>query len=206
MCGRYSLEAEQGLEAGEELRKVFSLMERYYPGQYKQGEILPGDPAPAFGATSKGAGPLVASFGLLTSQKKLLINARSETVRQKPFFAESFQSRRLVLPSTGFYEWEREGGRPVKKYLFQVPGLPLFYLGALCRIQEGKCRFAILTRPADAFIAEIHDRMPVILRPHQVLPYLRDAEEAFSLLSAPPVTLSRTLQRPSGPSQLSFSF
>ena len=203
MCYRYQLEVPMEEEEKEEVRKLFSLLNKHYAGQYKTGEILPSDMAPAFASQGQKIGPIVASFGM-PLQKKLVINARSESVQVKPFFAESFRYRRLVLPATGFYEWRKEGGKPVEKYLFQVAGDPLFYLCGLYRIEEGRCHFAILTRKASGVMEEIHDREPVIVRPHVVSAYLKEEEAAAEILtSSPPLLQKRSLSSPKG-QQLNF--
>ena len=132
--------------------------------------------------------PVPAVFGFPGFQgKRLLLNARSETASEKKTLAESLRSRRVVLPASGFYEWDREK----VKYYFSVEARPVIYLGGLYQWAEGLCRFVILTRAANESMAETHDRMPVILRAEEVRPYLRDRDAAMALLAAAPPELKR---------------
>ena len=146
----------------------------------------------------------MATFGLRGFEGgKLIINARSETAYEKPLFSESLQKRRLVLPATGFYEWEHKDGRPGRKFLFSIPGRPLFYLCGFYQVQD-KGRFCILTREANESMRQIHDRMPVIARPHEVRPFLTDLDFARELFKAPAPELISKAQLPEGGVQLSF--
>jgi putative SOS response-associated peptidase YedK len=185
MCGRYYFSADS---ADERIEAILRMLEKSHPGQYKTGEILPGDAAPAVVSRQGKLIPIPAVFGFPGfSEKKLLLNARSETASEKKTFAESLRSRRVVLPAAGFYEWDREK----TKYYFSVEKQPVIYLGGLYAMAEGVCRFVILTRAANESMAEIHDRMPVILRAEEVRPYLTDTDAALALLAAAPPELKR---------------
>ena len=84
MCGRYSFRADS---ADEKMIALIRVMEQKYPGQYKIGEIFPGDPAPAMIARQEKIVPVPAIFGFPGFQEgKLLINARSETAAEKRLF------------------------------------------------------------------------------------------------------------------------
>ena len=122
MCGRYDF----GKGATDEkMAALINAMERRYPGMYKTGEILPGDTAPAVIARSEKIIPVPAVFGFPGfSGGRLLINARAETAAEKKTFAESLKERRVILPATGFYEWDANK----TKYLFTAGGLTVFYL------------------------------------------------------------------------------
>ena len=96
-------------------------------------------------------------------------------------FAESLHTRRIVLPASGFYEWGRDPEKT--KYFFSVESEAVVYLGGLYQIVEGICRFVILTRAANASMAEVHDRMPVILGAEEVRPYLTDEAAARVLIA-----------------------
>ena len=185
MCGRYYFSAD---DTDDRVAAILRILERDHPGEYKTGEILPGDAAPAVVSRQGKLIPIPAVFGFPGFQgKKLLLNARSETAAEKKTFAESLRSRRVVLPASGFYEWDREK----VKYYFSVEKQPVVYLGGLYQFSEGLCRFAILTRAANESMAETHDRMPVILRAEEVRPYLTDRDAAMALLAAAPPELKR---------------
>lgn len=98
-----------------------------------------------------------------------LINARSETVAEKPTFRHAIKYRRCIIPSSGFYEWEHSGGKKQPHYI-QLAGQKPMYLAGLWeswKAPDGNVieTFAILTTAANKLVAPIHDRMPVILNP-----------------------------------------
>jgi putative SOS response-associated peptidase YedK len=94
-----------------------------------------------------------------------LINARAETVFDKPAFREAFATRRCLVPASGFYEWERGGGR--RPWLFRPPDAGLLALAALWEPAgpRGEATVCVLTTAANAAVAPVHDRMPVLLAP-----------------------------------------
>ena len=187
MCGRFYVGTDG---ADEKMAAIAREMERRYAGQYKTGEIFPGDAAPAMIAHQEKITALPAVFGFPGFQDgKLLINARAETAAVKKAFADCLKERRIILPATGFYEWGRDASKP--KYFFTVNGLPVLYLCGLFRIVDGQYRFVILTRQANESMIETHDRMPVIVGEDQVRPYLTDLSAATEILSAAAPELQR---------------
>jgi putative SOS response-associated peptidase YedK len=112
---------------------------------------------------------LVPSWAKDTSVGAKLINARSETVQEKPSFREAFKSRRCIIPADGFYEWRRTGGRK-QPFFFRMRDERPFGFAGLWERWEGEggrvinsC--AILTTEANEVLRPVHDRMPVILHP-----------------------------------------
>ncbi len=83
-----------------------------------------------------------------------VINARSETLAERPMFKNLCAANRCLIPADGFFEWKKK-----QPYYFQLPGNPLFAFAGLWRAD----RCVILTRAADAGMQGIHHRMPVIL-------------------------------------------
>jgi putative SOS response-associated peptidase YedK len=186
MCGRYYFSADR--DADDRIAAMMRMLERDYPGQCKTGEILPGDTAPGIIRRAGKIVPIPATFGFPGfSGKKLILNARSETAGDKKTFAESLRSRRIVLPASGFYEWDREKA----KYYFTLEPSPVIYLCGLYRMAEGACRFVILTRAANESMAEVHDRMPVILGAEDVRAYLTDEAAARALIASPAPMLAK---------------
>ncbi len=182
MCCRYRI-----LPAGaddDRIAAVMAMMEKKYPGQYKTGEIFPGDPAPAVFADRGRVQPVPAVFGFPGFQaNRLILNARSETAAQKPTFALPLREQRIILPADGFFEWSHDGKKT--KYFFTLNEPGTVYFCGLYRIVDGRFRFVILTRPADESMAGVHDRMPVIIGADSVRSYLTDAAAATQLLAAP---------------------
>ena len=181
MCCRYYFSDTPG---DERVNKIIAMMERDYPGQYKTGEIFPGDSAAAVIGEKGRLRHVPAVFGFQGFGKnRLIINARSETAAEKPSFAAALSERRAILPADGFYEWTRDENKT--KYLFTLDGGRTLYLCGLYQFSEGKYRFVILTRPANDSMIEVHDRMPVTVSADQVRVYLTDHEAARELIAAP---------------------
>jgi putative SOS response-associated peptidase YedK len=96
-----------------------------------------------------------------------MFNARAETVREKPAFKSAFRRKRCLGPATGFYEWKTEG-RGKKPYLFTVGDHELFGFAGLYdtwRMPNGDVlrSYTIITTTPNELVADVHDRMPVIL-------------------------------------------
>lgn len=134
-------------------------------------------PAQAVLAVGEGEGAREATFlkwGLVPGWAKdpavgnKLINARSETVAEKPSFREAFRRRRCLVPADGFFEWSRRGAAK-RPFYFYVRGGEPFALAGLWERWEGDAgpleTCALLTTQANGLLAPYHDRMPVILRP-----------------------------------------
>ena len=110
---------------------------------------------------------------------KLLINARAESVRDRPTFADSYAARRCVLPAAGFYEWDKKK----EKVIFTVPESKILYLAGIYRPYGEEKRFVVLTREANASMAPVHDRMPLILSRAEVWPWVNGGSEADDILA-----------------------
>lgn len=124
-----------------------------------------------------------------------LINARAETLREKPAFRQAFRKRRCLVLADGFYEWKAAGGRKVPHHIF-LPDREVFAFAGLWErwAPEGAepletC--ALVTTAANAFMAPIHSRMPVILAP--------EGEPRWLDPAAPPDALSALLVPYGGP-------
>jgi len=97
-----------------------------------------------------------------------LINARAETVATKPFFRDAFKRKRCLVLADGFYEWKRAGKGKVPYRIALKTGEPFAFAGIWSTVHDAQGgvhpTFAILTTEANALVAQIHTRMPVILR------------------------------------------
>lgn len=102
------------------------------------------------------------------NDRPLLINARAETIAQKPAFRDSIRERRCLIPADGFYEWQGEKGAKVPHVIRPRAGGPIAFAG-LWRDWRGPdgpiATCAIVTCAANATLAPIHDRMPVVIDP-----------------------------------------
>ena len=129
---------------------------------------------------------------------KLLINARAESVKDRPTFADSFAGRRCALPAAGFYEWDKKK----EKVIFTLPDRPILYLAGIFRPYGEEKRFVVLTREANASMEPVHDRMPLILSGEEVLPWVSDiaAADAILIKELPMLKAERPYE------QISFEF
>lgn len=186
MCGRYSFftdaPSREVLELLDQLRKD----PRY--DEMKTGEVYPTNLAPVLVAEEDHLVPRLYAWGYPSFHGKgVVINARQETIWEKPLFRTSMETGRCVIPSTGFYEWD-----PAKRrYLFTDPGETLLYMAGIHQRFGGEERFVILTTDAAGTVADIHDRMPVVLRREDLLDWIRDSRGADALLHSPPPLLAR---------------
>jgi putative SOS response-associated peptidase YedK len=169
MCGLYSFR-----KSAEETRLLFSYIERpdFPPRQY----VTPASPIPIVRNQNGARHFALVRWGLIPAWMKEvkpgkpIINARSETILEKPSFRHSMRRRRCLLPADGFYEWK--GDIPGKKtpYFIHRPGHELFafagiwdnWLGA--DGSELESAAMVTTRP-NGMIAQVHDRMPVVIQP-----------------------------------------
>ena len=116
---------------------------------------------------------LVPPWAKDVSGASRLINARSETVAEKPSFRSAFRRRRCLIPVDGFYEWTTTPGSSQKQPMFihAIDGEPLAFAGLYefwrppdgAETDPGLFSTCIITCAANSYIASIHDRMPVIL-------------------------------------------
>ena len=97
----------------------------------------------------------------------LLINARAETIAEKPAFRKAVRTRRCLIPATGFYEWTKDkSGNRLPWHIFRADGAALVFAGvwrAWDAGGEAMNTCAIVTTTANAAMSAIHHRMPVIL-------------------------------------------
>ena len=127
--------------------------------------ILPDDNAPALMMRNHQAAAVSMRWGFSANNGKLIINARSETVRERAMFKGLVDYQRCALPASGYYEW-RDGDN--LRHLIQRSDGQDFYLAGLYRSDErGQLHFVILTRAAYGPHAKIHSRMPCLLHSRQ---------------------------------------
>ena len=141
----------------------------------------------------------VPSWAKEVQPGKPLINARAETVAEKPSFRNAFRRRRCLVPASGFYEWQ--GDVPGRKVPYYVPradgGLVAFagvwehWMGPDGSELES---MAILTTAANAALAAIHHRMPVVIAHGDFARWLGADEAPTDLLKAAPDDLFAPVQ------------
>jgi putative SOS response-associated peptidase YedK len=105
------------------------------------------------------------------AKSRLLINARAETVNERPTFKTSFQKRRCLVIADGFYEWQKiQGGKQPFRFTLKT-GEPFAFAGIWQEI-DGEPSYVILTTDANPVTRPIHERMPVILEANEHRPWL----------------------------------
>jgi putative SOS response-associated peptidase YedK len=195
MCSRYFLDADGNIIAYTfRVPADDSFRKRY--------NIAPTQLAPVVRARDGARELALLRWGLVPPRANALtvgtrmINARAEGVEDKPAFRGAVRSRRCIVPATGFYEWKGAPGRK-QPYAITLPDRALFGLAGLWetwRPTSGEPveTFTIVTTDASPAVAEIHDRMPVILP--------QEAEDAW--LSGDPVDARELLVPYAGPMNL----
>lgn len=117
-----------------------------------------------------------------------LNNARGQTVAEKPSFREAFKRRRYLVPASGFYEWKMEGKLKQPYYISLASQEPMAMAGVWesWTAPDGSIlhMVCIVTTSANALMAPIHDRMPVIITPEQWQAWLNEPETAKDLVAA----------------------
>ena len=168
MCGRYAVTS-----APEAIRALFSYAEQAdFPPRYN---IAPSQPIAIIRLVEGKRSFALVRWGLLPSWVKdpknfnLQINARGETLTEKAAFQAAVKRRRCLIPADGFYDWKALGGRKQPYYVRAKSGEPLAFAG-LWETWTGPNgeeleTATIVTTRANRMLAEIHDRMPVIVPP-----------------------------------------
>ena len=126
-------------------------------------EVVPGEAALLLG---QGGVACVGRFGFARAQdRRLVLNARSETLLTVPLFAPHTVRGRCLVPAEAFVEWEHDGrGKACGRYrLSSACGGLLLLAGVARRGADGRTEFVIVTRPAAGEVLRLHDRMPLIL-------------------------------------------
>lgn len=185
MCGRYAQSADP-----KKLAKEFKVAE--VPTVEPRYNIAPTQEILAVRELADGREMAFFKWGLVpswakdTSMAARLINARSETVQEKPAFRAAFKQRRCIIPADGFYEWQRTEGRKQPFFFRMRDGRPFGFAG-LWERWEGENGQAInsctiLTTEANEVLQPVHERMPVILHPEDYSLWLEGDERERALL------------------------
>jgi len=131
---------------------------------------------------------LIPSWADSPSIGNRMINARAETVHQKPAFRHSFRRQRCLVPADGYYEWQKQADGKKQPYLFHLPGEEPFAFAGLwehwqSREPEGPVieSCSLITTEPNALASAVHDRMPVILDPRDYDTWLDPQAEAAHL-------------------------
>ncbi len=163
MCGRFAIHSTQKeLETYFNLAKSEKFIQRF--------NVAPSSDIPVIRQEGEDLSLVNCHWGLIPSWAKDTkikpINARAETIADKPFFKSSFRNRRCLIPANGYYEWKNEAGRK-QPYYCRLKNSSLFAFAGLWDRWERddtvieSC--TIITTEANIATSSIHHRMPVIL-------------------------------------------
>jgi putative SOS response-associated peptidase YedK len=187
MCSRYFLDADGNIIA-------YTFQVPVHDRIRKRFNIAPTQEAPVIRAAAGGAREVaMLRWGLVPFWAKeiaigsKMINARCETLREKPAFRQAFRSRRCVVPASGFFEWTGEAGQRVP-HAITVQGralLPFAGLWESWKDAHGHTveTYTIVTTAANPFMTGMHDRMPAILHDRDLDGWLHGSpDEAWALI------------------------
>jgi putative SOS response-associated peptidase YedK len=168
MCGRFTLtvDPDQLREAFPWLNIPDGLSPRYNIAPSQPVAVVPNDGRNQLDFYVWG---LIPSWAKDPAIGNRMINARAETLIEKPSFRNAFRRRRCLIPADGFYEWKQEPGRKTKipTYVRLKDGKPFAFAGLWERWDspDGSTVFSctIITTQPNELMQEIHNRMPVIL-------------------------------------------
>ncbi|MEM6375230.1 MAG: SOS response-associated peptidase, partial [Pseudomonadota bacterium] len=192
MCGRFSLTLPS-----DAMARLFAALPDNDLPALPNYNICPTNFVPAI-TSAEGARRLSAMrWGFLPHWYKtpnggpLLINARAETIAEKPAFKAASRARRCLIPATGFYEWTKdEEGNRLPWYIARPDGEPIVFAGIWQiwdKAETPIATCAIVTCAANATMSGIHHRMPVILAQENWPLWLGEAGHgAASLMKAAP--------------------
>ena len=174
MCGRGSL------------TKVESELEERFDATFYSEDLERYNPLPSFNVAPTHFHPVITQedaqhfqyfkWGMIPFWAKdakigsKMINARIETLLEKPFYKSSLEKRRCLVPMDGFYEWKKTNGKHKKPMRIKVLNQDVFFMAGLYdhwKDPSGQLihSFTIITQAANSFMESIHDRMPSLLMP-----------------------------------------
>ena len=176
MCGRYALTSPPAV-----LAERFHLL--WTPEVEPHYNIAPGQTIPVVRETGQGRELALLRWGLIPFWAKeasigmKLVNARGETLADKPAFRNAYRQRRCLIPADAFYEWKAIAGRK-QPYCIRMRDEAPFGMAGLWerwKAPDGQTveSCTIVTVDANALIAELHERMPLILSPSDYDAWLR---------------------------------
>lgn len=188
MCGRYNFTAEESAELREIVRQIEA---KNAQADWHMGEIFPTNTMPVLLWEREHAAPELQTWGFPGFKgTRRIINARAETAGERPMFRNSLEGRRCVIPSSGFYEWDKKK----EKFLFRLPNENTLYMAGLWNEFAGAECFCIITTSANDSIADVHDRMPMVLQKGQINDWLSDRGAAEAILhTVPPMLVRQTV-------------
>ena len=188
MCGRYYVDDDTAREIEKLIRQVDEKMRKAENIHLQAGDIHPSEVAPVIAADHKDLCCRWQRWGFPGfNSKQLIFNARSESALEKKMFKESAEHRRVVVPATWFYEWNKSK----EKNIFYREDQPVLYMAGLYNHYHYEDRFVILTTAANKSMKPVHDRMPLLLEKEEIHKWLFDDGCTDNFLQKIPALLER---------------
>jgi putative SOS response-associated peptidase YedK len=168
MCGRYTLSTPTELLSDlYKLESAIAVSPRFNIAPTQEAPVMRMDSTDQARKLDLLKWGLVPFWAKEPSIGNRMINARAETVAEKPAYRVSFRRKRCLIPADGFYEWQATGGPKQPFFFHRRDGHPLAMAGLWDRWDKGDHppleTFTILTTSANEVVAPVHKRMPVIL-------------------------------------------
>lgn len=185
MCGRYYVDDDTAKEIEKVIRQVDAMI-RDTSGlnMLRSGDIRPADLAPVIAAHEDKLYVESIRWGI-PAYDGLVINAKSETVREKKLFADSIERRRIAIPAAGFYEWNAKK----EKYTFRKKVRPIIWFAGFYNLERNEDRFVIITTAANASMQPVHERMPLVLEDDEIVPWILEEQSTDKILNKVPELL-----------------
>ena len=181
MCGRYYVDDE----TAREIEKLVRDLDRKLQIE-RTGDVFPSQKATIIKGQEHHLATEQMRWGFPGFENgKLLINARAESALERRTFQDSVQHRRCIIPSRGFYEWNKS----TEKFTFERTDAPALFMAGCYNRYEDEERFVILTTEANSSVTPIHNRMPLILEPEELEDWVLDDGATEYLLHKTPVLL-----------------
>ena len=189
MCGRYFVDSD----TASEIEKTIRMADEKLKAGYLSKDIHPTESAPvilyrqgSMFATDKKWG--FPGF----DARKVIFNARAESALEKKMFRESVLKRRLVIPAAGFYEWNRKKEKVT--FTSDIKEQTVLYMAGFYNHYGAEDRFVILTTGANGSMADVHERMPLLLKHEELEAWLRDDKRLEEFLHSVPHGLKRKME------------
>ena len=192
MCGRFYVDDETAREIERTVQKIDEKLRR----KRCTGDIHPTEYAAVISTGQEGMVADTKKWGFPGfDSQKTIFNARAESVLEKKTFRDSILQRRLIIPATGFYEWNARKEKVTFTSLDENGNSSgILYLAGFYNRYEGEDRFVILTTAANASMAGTHDRMPLILEPQEMEAWLREDTKLEQFLQKEPRQLKKSME------------
>ena len=183
MCARYTLPGDD-----PRVLKLERILRDRYEGtplldRFRTGELAPGAIAPVRCLNRRQVPSwFLMKWGFALKGAKLIFNARSETLLEKPVFRESALHHRCLVPACAFFEWSHTSPEK-EKVAFAHPQGRLVWMAGIYTLESPEPRFTVITREAAGEAARVHPRMPLILEPGKHAQWLSPQTDPRPLLT-----------------------